>query len=86
MNSIFHLMTLNRVKLGSFYETVTLMKYLASVVSLIFLSKILIWNKITFPASTSLNSVERVENVLMKTISIKIYQFSFFYPTYCCLW
>ena len=39
-------MTLNRVKLG---RVVTFIKYLASVVSLIFLPKTLIWNKITFP-------------------------------------
>ena len=39
-------MTLNRVKLG---RAVTFIKYLASVVSLIFLA-LIIWNKITFPA------------------------------------
>ena len=38
-------MTLNRVKL---WRAVTFMKYRASVVSLIFLPKTLIWNKITF--------------------------------------
>ena len=59
-------MTLNRVKLG---RTVTFMKYLASVVSLIFLPKTLIWNKITFPASNLLNFAELVENELMKSIS-----------------
>ena len=37
-------MILNCVKL------VTFMKYLASIVSLIFQAKTLIWNKITFPA------------------------------------
>ena len=46
-------MALNRVKLG---RTVTFMKYLASVVSLIFLAKTLTWNKMTFAASNSLNS------------------------------
>ena len=46
------LMTLNRIKLG---RAVTFMKYLASVVSLIFLPKTLNWNKITFPASNLLN-------------------------------
>ena len=46
------------------------MKYLASVVSLIF-PKTLIWNKITFPASNSLNFEEMVENELMKSISKK---------------
>ena len=40
-------MTLNRVKLG---RVVTFIKYIASVVSLIFLALTLIWNKITFPA------------------------------------
>ena len=45
-------MALNCVKLG---RTVTFMKYFASVVTLIFLPKTLIWNKITFPALSSLN-------------------------------
>ena len=40
-------MSLNRVKLG---RAVTFIKYLASVVSLIILELILIWNKTTFPA------------------------------------
>ena len=40
-------MALNHVKLG---REVTFMKYLASVVSLIFLALTLIWNKITFLA------------------------------------
>ena len=52
-------MTLNRVKLG---RAVTFMKYLASAVSLIFLPKTLIGNKIKFPASNSLNFAELVEN------------------------
>ena len=55
-------MTLNRVKLG---HTATFMKYLDSVVSLIFLPKTSIWNKITFSASNSLNFAELVENELM---------------------
>ena len=37
-------MTLNRVKIG---RAVTLMKYLASVVSLRFLPKALIWNHVS---------------------------------------
>ena len=45
MNSIFCLMTLNRVKLG---RAVFFMKYLANVVSLTFLPKTLIWNKPCF--------------------------------------
>ena len=52
-------MILNRVKLG---RAVTFMKYLASVVSLMFLAKTVIWNKIKFPASNLLNFAELVEN------------------------
>ena len=63
-------MTLNCVKLG---RAVTFMTYLASVVSLIFPAKTLIWNKITFPALNSLNLVELVINEPMKSISKKIY-------------
>ena len=68
-------MTLNRVNLGRAF---TFMKYLASEVSLILLPKILFWNKITLPASNSLNFAEQVENELMKIISKNIYQYSFF--------
>ena len=50
-------MTLNRVKLG---RAVTFMKYLASAVSLIFLSKTLILNKIKFWPSNLLNLAELV--------------------------
>ena len=67
-------MTLNRVKLG---RAVTFMKYLASVVSLIFLAKTLIWNKITLPASNSLNLAKLVENELMKNIYKKLTNISF---------
>ena len=52
-------MTLNRVKLGS---AVTYMKYFASVVSLIFLAKTVILNKIKFAASDLLILVELVVN------------------------
>ena len=52
-------MTLNGVKLG---RAVTFMKHLAGVVSLIFLAKTLIWNKIMFPTSNLLNFPELVEN------------------------
>ena len=45
-------MTLNRVKLG---RAAIFLKYLASVVSLIFPPKTLIWDKITFSASNLLN-------------------------------
>ena len=75
-------MTLNRVKLG---RAATFMKHLASVVSLIFLPKSLIRNKIPFPTSNSMNFAELVENELMKSISEKIYQYSFSYPIYHCL-
>ena len=63
-------MTLNRVKPGC---AVTFMIYVASVVSLILLTKILIWNKITFPTSISLNFAELVENELIKSISKTFY-------------
>ena len=72
-------MTFNRVKLG---RAVTSMKYLTSVVSLIFLPITLIGNKITFPASNSLNFAELLENQLMKSISKKIYQYFFSYLIY----
>ena len=62
-------MTLNRIKLG---RAVTFMNYFASVVSLIFLAKNLIWNEITFPASNSLNLAELVVNEPMKRIYKKI--------------
>ena len=68
-------MTLNGVKLG---HIVTFMKYCASVVSM-FLPKTLIWNKITFPTSNSLNLAEFVVNEPMKSIYKKNYQNSFFY-------
>ena len=75
-------MTLNRVKLG---RAVTFIKYFASVVSLIFLAKTVIWNKIKFPASNLLNPAELVVNEPMKSIYKKIYQYSFFYSIYYCL-
>ena len=75
-------MTPNHVKLG---RAVNSMKYLVSVVSLIFLMKNLIWNKIRFLASNSLNLAELVVNEPMKSIYKKIYQYSFFYSIYHCL-
>ena len=75
-------MTRNRVKLG---RAVNFMKYFASVVSLIFLAKTLIWNKIMFPESSLLNLPELVVNEPMKSIYEKIYQYSFFYSIYQCL-
>ena len=58
-------MTLNCVKLG---RAVTFMKYLASVVSLIFPAKTLIWNEITLPASDLLSFAELVEKEPLKSI------------------
>ena len=75
-------MTINRVKLG---RTVTFMKYLGSVVSLIFLAKTLIWNKTMFPETNSLNLAELVVNEPMKSVNNKNYQYSFFYSIYHCL-
>ena len=75
-------MTLNCLKLG---RAVTFMKYLTSVVSLIFLAKTLIWNKITFPASNLLNFAELVESEPLESIYKKIYKYSYFYSIYHCL-
>ena len=75
-------MTLNYVKLG---RAVTVMKYLPSVVSLIYLAKTLICNKITFPVSNLLNFAELVENDSLKSIYKKNYQYSYFYLIYHCL-
>ena len=75
-------MTLNCVKLGL---AVTFMKYLASIVSLIFLAKTLIWSKIMFPASNLLNIAELVEDESLKSIYEKIYQYAYFYSIYHCL-
>ena len=58
-------MTLNCVKLG---RAVTFMKYLGSAVSLTFLAKILIWNKITFSAPNLLNFAELVQNESLMSI------------------
>ena len=69
-------MTLNRVKLG---RVVTFMKYFGSLVSLIFLPDILIWNKTTFSASSSLNLAELVVNEPMKIIYKKNYQYFLFH-------
>ena len=69
-------MTLNRVKLG---RAVTFMKYFASVVSLIFLPKNLIWNKTTFPALNLLkNEWNLVGNELTESISKKNNDIPFF--------
>ena len=47
------------------------MKYFAGAVSLIFLTKTLIWNKVTFRLSNSLNLADLVVNELTKSISKK---------------
>ena len=76
MNSIYSpIMTPNRVKLVC---AVTFMKYLADVLSLIFLPKALIWNNITFRLSNLLNLAELVVNELTKSISKKITNIPFF--------
>ena len=67
-------MILNCIKL---WRAVTVMNFLARVISLIFLPKTLIWNKITFPASKSLNFARLVENELMKGILKKLPVFFF---------
>ena len=82
MNSTYLSNDLNRVKL---VRTLNLMEYLASVALLIFLQKTLIWNKITFQVSNSLNLAELLVNQLTKSISKKIYEYSFFYLIYPCL-
>ena len=51
------------------------MKYFASVVALIYLPKTLIWNKIAFLASLSLNLVKLVVNELMNSIFKKMLRF-----------
>ena len=83
MNSIFSPNDLIRVKLG---RVVTFMKYLASIVSLMFLPKSLIWNKITFPASNLLIFAKLVKNELMKSISKKFTNIPYsiqFIAAYC---
>ena len=56
-------MTLNYIKLGR------AVKYLASVVSLMFLQETLIWNKITLRLSNLLNLSELVLSELTKNLS-----------------
>ena len=75
-------MTLNLVKLG---RAVTFMKYIASIVSLIFLPKTLNWNKIMFLASILLNLAELVVHDHMKSISKVFFEYFFSYPIYHCL-
>ena len=70
---LIHLIKLGRV--------ITFMKYLARVVSLVFLVKSLIWNKIMFVESNLLTLPMLVVNEPMKSIC-KIYQYYFFYTIY----
>ena len=62
-------MTLKSSKLGG---AVAFIKYLAGVVSVIFLPSTLVWNKIKFSA----NFTEVKENELLKSIFKKLYQYS----------
>ena len=64
-------MTLNRVKLGC---GITFMKYLASVDSLIFIPKTLIWNKTTFRLSWADGKLTCKEH-LQKNLSIFLFPF-----------
>ena len=74
-------MILNHVKL----ECVdTFLKDLTNVVSLFFLPKTLIQNKMAFPTSKLMNIPELSLNELRKTIPKNIYQYSFLYPIYHC--
>ena len=76
-------MTLNSVKLG---RSVTFMKYLVSVVSLIFLQETLICNEITFRLLNSMNLAELMVNELTKRISKRFTNISFsirFATAYC---
>ena len=59
-------MTLICVKVG---RAITCMKYLAKVISLIFILKTLTWNKIMFLASGLLKLPKLVVNYLMRCIS-----------------
>ena len=71
---LIHLIKLGRV--------ITFMKYLARVVSLVFLVKSLIWNKIMFVESNLLTLAMLVVNEPMKSIYKKFYQYYFFYTIY----
>ena len=69
-------MILDHAKLGL---TFTFMKDFASVVTLSFLPKTLIWNKMAFLASNSLKLAGLAVNPLKKTIFKNIYQYSNIY-------
>ena len=80
MSAIIYVLKVNLKNVKKVGRAVTFMSYLPRVVSLIFPLKTLVWNKITFPASDLMNFTELVKNELMKSISQKNYQYSFFYP------
>ena len=67
-------MTVNCLKLG---PAVSFMKYLASVLSFIFLAKTLIWNKINFPTLNLMDLAELMQNEPMKSIYQKITKIPF---------
>ena len=68
MNSIYSsIRTLDRVKIGHAFN---FMKYLASVVSLTFLPKTLILNKITFRIANAMNLVELTGRISKKLTNI----------------
>ena len=67
-------MILDHVKLD---RAVVFTKYIASVVSLVFLQKTLIWNKIVLPVSNSMKVIELLENKLEITCSEGIQQYCF---------
>ena len=76
-------MALSRVKLE---RAVTFMKHLIRVISLIFLLKTLILNKILFRLSNSFSLAELVVNELTKSISKKFINIPFsirFITAYC---
>ena len=67
-------MALNRLKLG---RAVTFMKCLAGAVSLIYLAKTLIWSRVTFPTSNSLNFADLVIlEYLRKKLQIFLFLFN----------
>ena len=72
-------MTLNRAKLG---RAVTFMKYLASVVSLIFLAETLIWNHV--PGIIFAESCRAGDKRAYEAYRQKNFQYSFFYSIYHC--
>ena len=79
---LIRLMILNHVKLG---PAVTFTKYRTMVISLIFLPKIIIWNKMAFPPRNLLKLAELEVNELKITFSRNINQYLFLQPIHYCL-